>query len=228
MIVKKTKEEWATIFSDAKCGHVLWDGWATDPYNPIHAYHSSHKFIDHASYYGFFKIGGKVLDLGCGNGRLAIALSEKPVDYTGIDPVKNSIDFCQEAFKDYPHLKFQFMDIKNETFNKNGNIDPRQFTIPFDDQYFDTIICYSVFTHLQEIEIATRYMCEITRVLKPKGKFFSTWYRSPPNELDNFVGRTAYLESDIMTILHNFSFQHTYGGHSNQFYDQWAIFATKH
>ena len=223
----KTKEEWVNIFAKAKHGHILWDGWAKDPYNPEHAYTSSHNFINHMSALGFFKPGDRVLDIGCGNGRLGIALSEKEIVYEGFDPMKKCIEFCKTAFKDYPNFNFQHLDIWNECSNPDGAVNPMTFEFPYADLSFDCVIAFSVFTHLQQIEIATHYMCEITRVLKPKGKFFSSWYRSPPNELDPFVGRTVFLESDIMTILNDFTFQFTYGGHTPQYYDQWALAATK-
>lgn len=224
---KKTIAEWVDIFQHAKHGHILWDGWAKDPHNPVHAYNSSHLFIQHAESLGFFRTGNCVLDLGCGNGRLGIALSERDISYYGIDPLDKCIDFCQWAFKDYPNMKFLFTDIYNQCFNPNGLIKPEDFRIPFANEFFGDIVAYSVFTHLETLESAQNYMMEIKRVLKPGGKLFTTWYRSPPNERTTFVGRTCYHEWDIMSMMTGFSFEYTYGGHTDQYYDQWAIFSTK-
>jgi SAM-dependent methyltransferase len=224
---KLTKEEWTERFAEAKTGHILWDGWAKDPYNPEHAYTSSHQFYNHAKRHGFFKTGSNILDLGCGNGRVPIALTEHPVRYVGVDPVKKSIEFCEKAFAEWPNFKFMFMDIKNESFNPEGTIDPAELTLPFPDFSFDNVICYSVFTHLQDIKVATRYIIEILRVLKEGGKLFCSWYRCPPNPLDTFVGRTVFLERDIMNLLQDFYFNETYGGTTPAYYDQWALFCTK-
>jgi SAM-dependent methyltransferase len=220
----RTRDEWVKVFSQASVGHILWDGWAKDPYNPVHAYTGAHQFVKHAATFGFFRNGNRILDLGCGNGRLGIALSEMPVEYVGIDPSRGSIDFCSTAFAGYERMVFLYADIWNEVFNPTGAVRPEEYRIPYPDGYFDDVIAYSVFTHLQTVEAAWNYMNEIRRVLKVGGKFFSSWYRSPPNPATTDVGRTAYNEWDIMSMLHGFRFDHTYGGHSNQFYDQWAIF----
>lgn len=224
----RTKQEWVALFAQARDGHIIWDGWAPDPYNPEHAYKSSHQFVKQAVRYGLFTGGSKTLDIGCGNGRLGIALSELPVFYTGIDPMIKCIDFAKKVFTGYPQFEFKHLDIYNECSNPKGVINPVTLALPYPDAHFDSVVAYSVFTHLQTIEVAARYMSEIRRVLKPQGKFFSSWYRSPPNQIDTFVGRTTYLESDIMSILGGFNFLYTYGGHSPQYYDQWGIFAEKY
>lgn len=222
------QEEWAFAFSHAKHGHILWDGTAPDPKNPAHAYTTAWKFVNHAMYLGFFKPKNRILDLGCGNGRFGIPFSEMDVRYEGVDPVKPCIDFCRTTFRPFPHLQFHFADIYNEVFNKHGGVDPAHYRLPYDDRSFDDVICYSVFTHLQTLEVAKNYMAEVKRVLKPGGKLFCSWYRSPPNPSpDPYVGRTVYAESDILTMLQGFSCEYSYGGHTDVFYDQWALFCTR-
>lgn len=223
----RTKEEWVQAFRGAKHGHVLWDGHAADPTNPELAYSTAHEFVNTASSLGFFKDGNTILDLGCGNGRFGICFAEKPVRYVGVDVVKECIDFCQDVFGEFVNMKFLHLDVWNEVFNPRGKIVPITFKLPFRDECFDDIIVYSVFTHLQTTKVAKHYMKEVWRVLKPGGKFFSSWYRSPPNPESTDVGRTCYKESDILSFLQGFSFEYTYGGHSDMFYDQWALFGTK-
>ncbi len=223
-----TKEQWMAIFAKAKHGHILWDGNAENPSSPIHAYNTAWSFVRHGEFLGMFRPNSHILDLGCGNGRFGIPFSEMDVTYEGVDPVRECIDFCREAFQDYPRLHFQFADVYNEVFNPSGTINPKNYQLPFDQHSFDDVICYSVFTHLQTVEVATAYMREIKRVIKPGGKLFCTWYRSPPNpQPDPYVGRTVYLESDIMSLLQGFTFQCTYGGHTDAYYDQWGLFCTK-
>lgn len=222
------KEKWCKVFSEAKHGHILWDGNATDPSNPQYAYDSAWDFVEQAQSLKFFQKDHRVLDLGCGNGRLAIPFSEMRVSYVGIDPVRESIAFCKKAFKNYTHLDFQFADIYNESFNPCGEISPDDYRIPFGNDHFDDVIAYSVFTHLQTLNVARNYMSEIKRTLKPGGKFFCSWYRSPPNPRpESFVGRTVYYESEIMTLLQGFTCELSYGGHTDQYYDQWGLFCTK-
>ena len=223
--LKKSREEWVEIFSHAKHGHTLWDGNAPDPHNPIHAYTSSHHFVDNAQLMGCFKNGDSVLDVGCGNGRLAIAFSDYNICYEGVDPMREQIQFSEWAFHDYQNINFHFIDVKNQHFNPHGLIEPDEVKLEYKDDSFDFVIAYSVFTHLQTYPAAAKYMEEIKRVLKQGGSFFSSWYRSPPNEPTDDIGRTTYLESQIMTLLQGFSFDYTYGGHSAEFYDQWGIYA---
>lgn len=225
---KRSREDWAAVFSEAKEGHVLWDGWAPDPYNPIHAVNSSHDFVTTAESFGFFRPGGKVLDLGCGNGRLGIALSERDIDYLGLDPFLPSIRFCRQAFRRYPRMRFEHIDVRNSHFHPSGGVQARAFRIDAPDDSFQDVIAYSVFTHLETLESARNYVAEICRVLKPGGHLFTSWYRSPPNlHQDQTVGRTVYNEWDIMTMLSGFSCDFSYGGHTDKYYDQWAIFSTQ-
>lgn len=223
----RTEEKWLELFTPQH-GHILWDGNSPDPCNPIHAYRQSWEFVKYAKGLGFFGEGHFILDLGCGNGRFGIPFSEMDVSYLGIDPVKESIDFCNKIFVPYAHLRFRYADIYNECFNKEGSIDPAKYVIPAADEHFDDVICFSVFTHLQAFDVAQHYMAEIKRVLKRGGKLYCSWYRSPPNPAaDVFVGRTVYLESDILNMLQGFSCQFSYGGHTAEYYDQWGLFCTK-
>lgn len=226
----KTKEEWAATFVNAKHGHILWDGRAANPYAPELAYTTAFEFVDFAKTFGMFKEGNKILDLGCGNGRFCIPFSTMNVEYTGLDPMREQILFCQSTFASYPRLKFAHIDVKNEVFNPAGSVPVEQYQFPFPNGYLDDVIAYSVFTHLQTLSAAQSYMREIKRVLKPGGKLFITWYRSPPDPKPNdYVGRTVYNEWDIMTMMNGFNYSFTYGGHNSQndYYDQWALFCVK-
>jgi ubiquinone/menaquinone biosynthesis C-methylase UbiE len=221
----KTKEEWADIFAEAKHGHVLWDGNAIDPTNPTHAFNTAQNFVAHSKHLGFFKEGDRILDLGCGNGRFAIAFSEMKVEYEGVEPMKECVDFCKKAFIDYDHIKFYHTPINSPEYGLYGETSMIDFKLDYTDHYFNNIICYSVFTHLKTLDIAKNYIKEIKRLLKKDGNLFITFYRSPPNKsADEFIGRTVYNEWDIMTMLNNFEIIYSYGGHTSEYYDQWGLF----
>ncbi len=224
----KSKEDWAKIFANAKFGHVLWDGNVPNPSNPVYAYTTAHHFVNTAKQFGMFVNNNVILDLGCGNGRFGIVFSEMPVQYKGIDPMQECIQFCQYAFNDYSNLEFKHCPLNSPDYGLSGTINPIDFKIPYNDNQFDDVIVYSVFTHLQTLPVAQNYINEIVRVLKPNGRLFSSWYRSPPDKLHNsFAGRSVYNEWDIMNMMNKFKILFTYGGHTGHYYDQWGMFAQK-
>jgi len=54
------------------------------------------------------KTGSRVLDAGCGNGRLIEVLADKQVNYLGVDSSRNLIELAQ---KNYPDYKFLVGDV---------------------------------------------------------------------------------------------------------------------
>lgn len=214
----RTRQDWDNIF-----------GFADKGYIHTQMYESGKEMIYKMMAFGAKWQDARVLDLGCGNGRFAAALTEWPIkSYQGVDPVSPCIDFCKEAFKDYPHFTFNHVDFKNSMYNPKGVIDAKDYVFPFEDNSFDIAIVCSVFTHLQSTVEAMNYMKEIKRMLAPEGFAYLTWFRSPPN-LVNFkeIEHTTFKECDIMNMLKDFEILYTESGHSNQWHDQWQMFAKK-
>ena len=99
--------------------------------------------------------GMKVLDFGCGSGRLAYALS-KDIDlhsYVGIDIVK---DLLRYAGRKCP---------SNYKFLINNSL-----SIQLKDSNFDFAFGFSIFTHLLQTEIML-YSQQIFDLLRPGGTF---------------------------------------------------------
>ncbi|GAG26732.1 unnamed protein product, partial [marine sediment metagenome] len=65
----------------------------------------------------FCSNGDKVLDLGCGSGRLISLLKEKQIKYTGID---SSSDLIKIAKEKYPNFNFQLGNALNLCFKSNS------------------------------------------------------------------------------------------------------------
>ena len=95
----------------------------------------------------------RVLDLGCGNGRLYELFRKKNVDYYGIDISEKLIEIAK---KRYPQAKFWAVDALN---------------LPFFDNFFDKVISIAVFHHVPSKELRARFLGEVKRVLKPGGTF---------------------------------------------------------
>lgn len=121
----------------------------------------------------------RVLDVGCGIGRMAIPLTAflaAEGEYWGFDIVKSGIDWCCGTISPkFKNFHFQHIDVVNKTYNKDGHIQAKDFRFPFDDSSFDFVFLTSVFTHMFPADME-RYLTEIARVLKHEGKCLITYF----------------------------------------------------
>ncbi|MCD9575621.1 class I SAM-dependent methyltransferase [Flavobacterium soyae] len=119
-----------------------------------------------------------VLDVGCGIGRAAVPLTQylsTKGKYEGFDVVKKGIDWCRKNIsKDFSNFNFQHISLNNDLYNLT-NQKAENFKFPYEDNSFDTVFLFSVFTHMQPKEVQN-YLNEIYRVLKPDGKCLSTFF----------------------------------------------------
>lgn len=176
------------------------------------------------------KPGDEVLDFGCGNGRLAIALLEYDVRYVGLDPFQPSIDFCRFAFDPWrDRYTFNILPIKTG-WTPQFQTEPIDMRIPYGDCTFDWIAVLSVFTHLSTEPVARHYLGELVRVLKPGGVLWTTWFGSPPNELTGEFGRTVYSEDFIRKAIGDAGLKWIgdHGGTTTVQHDQWQVWTRKY
>jgi SAM-dependent methyltransferase len=121
----------------------------------------------------------RVLDIGCGIGRMARALVpvlRPPGSYDGFDIAQPGIRWCQAHYGDTPApFRFQHADVRNSVYNPAGRATPEAYTFPYGDGSFDLAIATSVFTHLLP-EAADHYLAQAARVLAPEGRLFATWF----------------------------------------------------
>jgi SAM-dependent methyltransferase len=99
-----------------------------------------------------------IMDFGCGWGRI-IRFFLKDIDPTrlyGVDPVDEMVSLCKERDRWC-------------TFERISPKPPMRFQ----DNAFDLIYSFSVFSHLSE-EMHKRWLVELRRVLKPGGLFIAT------------------------------------------------------
>jgi len=120
-----------------------------------------------------------MLDVGCGIGRSALYLTEYFSDrarYEGIDIVKSGIDWCTHTItRKRPNFHFQLIDVYNQHYNPEGSLRPSEYRFPFPDDSFDFVTLGSVFTHMLTKDMEN-YLRQVTRVLKPGGRCFITWF----------------------------------------------------
>jgi SAM-dependent methyltransferase len=120
--------------------------------------------------------GDRVLEVGCGIGRIAIALTQflESGSYVGFDIVPHGIEWCRNKITPrYPNFRFFVADIQNGLYNPKGKVAARDYRFPFDDRSFDFVFLTSVFTHMPYDEVQ-HYAAEISRVLDAGGRCFCT------------------------------------------------------
>lgn len=145
---------------------------------------------------GHLKPNDTVLDIGCGIGRMAIPLTHYLTQgqFYGFDIDKRGIKWCQKNVSNsFPNFHFQYVDIFNKYYNKKGKIHADAFVFPYENHQFDFIFATSVFTHMLPKQIL-RYLKEISRVLKPGGTCFLTWFSINEEAKKNMAQHHSYCE----------------------------------
>ena len=136
-------------------------------------------YVEHFINYCKLKPNERVLDVGCGIGRIALPLTKFISEdgcYFGFDIVKKGIDWCQNNISTkFPNFNFEHFDVYNKEYNKNGKQKASDFKFPYKNKYFDFVVATSLFTHLLPND-AQQYLEEISRVLKKNGRCFVTIY----------------------------------------------------
>ncbi len=118
--------------------------------NPIH------QRLLKAYYVAENRVTGKLLEIGCGEGRGVELLAPKASSYTAVDKIEEVVETLALRFP-----KAEFIQ---------ANIPP----LPFEDNSFDTVVSFQVIEHIKNDDA---YLQEIHRILKPGGKA----YISTPN-----------------------------------------------
>ncbi len=97
--------------------------------------------------------GCRVLDVGCGNGRLSQLFDER-VDYVGVDQSESLIALARKKFS---HRQFVVEDMEHLSFPKSS---------------FDFIYCIAAFHHLATRDEQVQTLTRMKDILRPGGRMF--------------------------------------------------------
>jgi len=137
------------------------------------------EFLQYFIELGELKTNERVLDVGCGIGRMAVPLTrylDERGSYEGFDIVADGINWCRKKISPkYPNFHFQLADVFNKNYNLGGRHKASEYKFPYENKSFDFVFLTSVFTHMlpQDME---NYFREIARVLKRDGRCLITFF----------------------------------------------------
>lgn len=117
-----------------------------------------HVWEEFSIFNDYIKNEDKILDLGCGNGRLLETLKSKDVFYVGLDNSKNLIEIAKKRWCYDEESK------KNKRFIVGDAL-----SLPFPDNSFNKIFSIAVLHHIPSKKYREDFLAEAKRALVPGG-----------------------------------------------------------
>jgi ubiquinone/menaquinone biosynthesis C-methylase UbiE len=138
--------------------------------------------------YNYLRKGHKILDIGCGFGKISLELASLGYSVTGIDINAEAVRLAEAAAK---NLDLD-TKIEGKAEFKVGNAS----ALPFLESSFDIAVMQAFLTTVPDLQERTRIIQEAFRVLKPGGylylvEFGQSWHLQPY--------RKRYLEDFAVT-----------------------------
>lgn len=141
------------------------------------------EFLGHFKSIASLQPWERILDIGCGVGRMAIPLTrylDGNGSYDGLDIVSSWIRWCTDNISGHhPNFRFHLAPIYNAHYNPSGTVSASEYRFCFQDASFDFVFLTSVFTHLRPREME-HYLSEIARVLRSEGRCLMTFFLLNP------------------------------------------------
>lgn len=108
----------------------------------------------------YVKPGNKVLDLGCGNGRMAEIFTDSQIEYLGVDNSQELIKIAKQRFVDKSWVKFEVGDA---------------LTVDYQNQ-FDLVLMMAVLHHIPTKELRIKALKNVYNSLRSGGRLvISNW-----------------------------------------------------
>lgn len=134
--------------------------------------------------------GDKILDVGCGTGRLYAQTRSKQVDYTGVDISPKQLEMARQQYTGGKFLRASMVDL------------------PFKMETFDAVFHIAALHHLPTEAGRRKALAEAARVLAPDGKLYLTvkafWRPSFWNLfLNKSDGKATLTKTELLRLRWN-------------------------
>ena len=106
----------------------------------------------------------KILDFGCGYGRITKQISE--LGYSEVVGIDSSKEMVNRGLMEHPELDLRHLSTE---------------VVPFYDGEFDSIVLCAVLTCIPDQSSRNNVLCELHRVLKPQGVIYLAEFSSDKN-----------------------------------------------
>jgi len=107
------------------------------------------------------KDGDNILDIGCGNGRMATLFENLNVNYLGIDNSSELIKIASNRFKEKNNVKFEVGEASDLNLRENK---------------FDIVLMMAVLHHIPTSELRLKILKDINALMKKDGMLImSNW-----------------------------------------------------
>jgi len=145
---------------------------------------------------------GTILDVGCGCGRIAAALTQvvdERVRYVGVDILPQLVEFARTWITErYPHFQFRLLDESNPTYEYYRPLEMKADIALLSEvapaESFDSFFALSLLTHL-DFSPARTLLRQIHQVLKPGARGFVTVFA-----LDEFARAAIDARTSIFSF----------------------------
>ncbi len=155
----------------------------------------------------------RVLEIGCGTGRITRALARQFGEVYGVDISGEMIRQAQAALRDFPGA---------HVFQNNGR-DLDVVREALGGKPVDFAFSYIVFQHIPSRDVIENYVREVGELLRPGGlfKFQVQGHPEDASRLDSWHG-VSFTEAEARSMADRCGFEMRYNhGAGNQYYWLW-------
>ncbi|MFA7319377.1 MAG: methyltransferase domain-containing protein [Parcubacteria group bacterium] len=121
--------------------------------------------------------GDRVLDFGCGNGRLLEILKNKKIEYYGVDVSQKLVDLA----------KNKYQELAGNIAKTSGRA-----KLDFPDDFFDAVISIAVLHHFPDQDFRLAMAQELYRITKPDGKIIITVWNLWQKKYRQYIWRNIF------------------------------------